>query len=78
MKVLAAEMDYGDVIWMELVQDLVQWRIWVAALSKFLILQPQNITGKMNLKQIGCEFQRWVKMIQDSIQWRALELLPEY
>lgn len=75
IKVHAAKMDYGTVIWMKVVQDHVQWRIWVSSLSKFLILQPQNVTANTNLKQIGCELRRWLQMVQVRVQWRALELV---
>ena len=59
---------------MELAQDRVKWQALVLAVLKLLVLLPELLISKMDLREIGCEDGRWMELAQDRFKWQALAL----
>ena len=60
--------------WMELAQDRVQWQALVLAALNLLVLLPELVNNRMDLREIGCEDGSWIHLAQDRVLWQALVL----
>jgi len=53
------EVGCEDGKWMELAQDRVQWQALLLAVLNLLVLLPDGkLIGKMDLREIGCDYRR--------------------
>jgi hypothetical protein len=59
-------------MWIELAQNLLNWRALVLATLNFRVQVPEGQIIKMDLKEINCGGGRWIKLSEDRIQWLAV------
>jgi len=59
---------------MELAQVRVQsWALLLAVFNHLVLLKESLLISKMDLRDIGCEVERWMELAQDLVQsWTLL------